>query len=95
MNAGQKKQGEVWVNKVTSEGDVELLRRVRAHLILRGTHLKGWAREHKLPFASVRLAILHGAKGTRLRRIAAIRSLVLRDTVENASEKLEGANKAL
>lgn len=81
------------MNKVSEEGDVELLRRVRANLIMRGTHLKGWAREHKLPFASVRLAILHGANGTRLRRIAAIRQIVLRDTVENASANLEGQSE--
>lgn len=58
-------------------GDEALFRRVKAHFALQGTTYSQWAKAHGIRHSSLRLAILHGADGKRLRRLAWIRKTVL------------------
>ena len=74
--------------RVPEEG---LLREVRARLMLQGTDIKHWAMSHGLPPSSVRYAILYGAVGRRLRRIASIREKVLREVRGMSTPNLKGA----
>jgi len=83
MNAQQKREWAIRKSKV----NLEFMRRVRAHFILRGTTYTQWARANHIHPSTASYAILIATTGRKTR---AVRERLLQELGEMASGKMGG-----
>ena len=81
MNAQQKREWAIRKSKV----NLEFMRRVRAHFILRGTTYTQWARANHIHPSTASYAILIATTGRKTR---AVRERLLQELGEMASGKM-------
>ena len=85
------------VNETTkreAENGAELMRRVKAHFVLRGTTYKAWGQLHGYRHSSIRYAILQPLTTRPRRRMSEIRERVLQELRGEASGNFGAVSEA-